>query len=180
MSKADGFLHYSRQDPSKKPVRERLGSFAEFEVPLAPERLHEQANRCMDCGIPFCHNFGCPVGNRIPEWIAAVYRGRGRRAAALLHSTINFPEITGRICPAPCEAACTLAINQPAVTIRHLEMQIAERAFREGWLDPEPAAERTGAKVAVIGSGPAGLTAAQQLARAGHDVTLFEKSARLG
>jgi NAD(P)H-dependent glutamate synthase small subunit len=179
MSKADGFLRYGRQDPAKRPVPERLAGFAEFEEPLALQRVLEQANRCMDCGIPFCHNFGCPVQNRIPEWIDAVYRNRWRRATDLLHATDNFPEITGRVCPAPCEAACTLAISQPAVTIRHIELQIVERAFGENWLPPEPGAP-TGRKAAVIGSGPAGLAAAQQLARAGHQVTVFEKDDRLG
>ncbi len=180
MSKADGFLRFGRKDPPKKPVAERLRNFGEFEELLAPEPLHEQANRCMDCGIPFCHTFGCPVQNRIPEWIDAVYRGHWRRAADLLHATDNFPEVTGRVCPAPCEAACTLAINQPAVTIRHIELQIVERAFAEGWAPAEPPAAPTGRRVAIIGSGPAGLVAAQQLARAGHDVTVFEKDERPG
>jgi NAD(P)H-dependent glutamate synthase small subunit len=180
MSKVDGFLRYGRRDPAKKPVGERIAAFAEFEEPLAFDRLLEQANRCMDCGIPFCHNFGCPAHNRIPEWIDAVFRGRWRRASDLLHDTINFPEITGRVCPAPCEAACTLAINQQAVTIRHLELQIVERAFREGWLPAERAAAASGCEVAVIGSGPAGLVVAQQLARAGHQVTVFEKDDRPG
>ncbi len=180
MGKADGFLRYDRRDPEKQPVDERLTSFAEFEEPLGLVTLHEQANRCMDCGIPFCHQFGCPVHNRVPEWIDAVYRGRWRRAADLLHATINFPEVTGRVCPAPCEAACTLSINRQPVTIRHLELQIVERAFREGWIMPECAPQPSGHKVAVIGSGPAGLAAAQQLARAGHQVTVFEKDDRLG
>jgi NAD(P)H-dependent glutamate synthase small subunit len=180
MSKADGFLRFGRQDPHKKPPVERVRNFREFEELLPPDELNRQANRCMDCGIPFCHTFGCPVQNRIPEWIDAVYRNRWRRASELLHATDNFPEITGRVCPAPCEAACTLAINQPAVTIRHIELQIVERAFAEGWLPPEPAASPTDKRVAVIGSGPAGLVVAQQLARAGHTVSVFEKDDRLG
>lgn len=134
----------------------------------------------MDCGIPFCHSFGCPVKNRIPDWNEMVYRGKWKQALDLLHQTCNLPEITGRVCPAPCEAACTLAINQPAVTIRHLELQIVEHGWREGWILPEPPERKTGKRVAVVGSGPAGLPAAQTLARCGHDVVVFEKSDRVG
>jgi glutamate synthase (NADPH/NADH) small chain len=152
----------------------------EIDLPLAEKTLNQQAARCMDCGIPFCHGTGCPVKNRIPEFNDLVYRGRWREAAANLHSTNNFPEITGRVCPAPCEAACTLAINRDAVTIKSIEREIAQRAFDEGWVRPLRPHHRTGKKVAVIGSGPAGLAVAQQLTRAGHEVVVFEKDDRLG
>ncbi|MFH1743840.1 MAG: glutamate synthase subunit beta [bacterium] len=180
MAKIRGFLEYPREDTPKRPVEERVSDYHEIEQLLTQDQLEIQAARCMDCGIPFCHVHGCPVNNRIPEWNEMVYRQNWRRALDLLHSTDNFPDITGRICPAPCEPACTLSINSPAVSIRHIELQIVERGWREGWIQPEPASEKTGKKVAVVGSGPAGLAAAQQLARAGHDVVVFEKSDRIG
>ncbi len=180
MGKPTGFLEYERKDPPKRPVEERIKDFREVEQLLPIEELEIQAARCMDCGVPYCHSFGCPLSNRIPDWNDMVYRGLWKRALDLLHSTNNLPEITGRVCPAPCEAACTLSINQPSVTIRHIELQIVERGWKEGWIVPETPPYRTGKRVAVIGSGPAGLAAAQQLARAGHEAVLFEKSDRIG
>ncbi|NOY82976.1 MAG: glutamate synthase subunit beta [Kiritimatiellaeota bacterium] len=180
MGKPTGFLEYERVDPPKRPKTERVRDFAEVELPLDPEQLQIQAARCMDCGIPFCHMSGCPLRNVIPDFNDMVYRGQWRRALELLHSTNNFPEITGRICPAPCEAACTLSINQPAVTIRQIERQIVERGWETGWIVPEPPAHPSGRRVAVVGSGPAGLAAAQQLTRAGHETTLFEADDRVG
>ncbi len=180
MGKPTGFLEYGRVEPPQREVEERVRDFAEVEELLSPEELRRQAARCMDCGIPFCHAFGCPLANVIPEWNEMAYRGKWRRALELLHATNNFPEVTGRICPAPCEPACTLAINQDAVTIRHIELQIAERGWREGWIEPQPPARSSDRSVAVIGSGPAALAAAQQLARAGHETTAFEKSDRAG
>ena len=165
---------------SHRPVTERVGDYREIEELLPEEGIYRQAVRCMDCGIPFCHAYGCPVKNRIPDWNDMVYRKNWRKALDLLHATCNLPEITGRVCPAPCEAACTLAINLPAVTIRHLELQIVEHGWREEWIRPEPAGFSTGKRVAVVGSGPAGLPAAQQLARSGHEVVVFEKSDRVG
>ena len=180
MGNPAGFIEHRRQEAAYRGVEERVRDFYEVELPATPEVLRQQAGRCMDCGIPFCHAVGCPVKNRIPEFNDLVYRGRWRDAADVLHSTNNFPEITGRVCPAPCETACTLAINDDAVTIRHIEYQIAERAFAEGWVVPLKPRRKSGARVAIVGSGPAGLAAAQQLARAGHDVELFEKSPRIG
>ncbi len=180
MPKHTGFMKYTRENPTKRSIVNRIHDFKEFEQFLPTERLQLQAVRCMDCGIPYCHVFGCPVKNRIPDWNDMVYRGQWRRALYLLHSTNNFPEITGRICPELCEAACTLSINQPAVTIRHIELQIVERGFEEGWILPEPAPYDTRKKIAVIGSGPAGLAAAQQLARLGHHVVVFEKAHKIG
>jgi NAD(P)H-dependent glutamate synthase small subunit len=180
VGKETGFLEYPRENPSHRAVAERVRDFQEIEQMLPRPALEIQASRCMDCGIPFCHALGCPVYNRIPEWNDMVYRKQWRKALDLLHATCNLPEITGRVCPAPCEPACTLAINQPAVTIRHIELQIVERGWAEGWIVPEPAPVRTGKRVAVIGSGPAGLAAAQQLARRGHDVVVFEKAPRIG
>lgn len=180
MANPTGFLEHSRQDPPKRPVGERVRDYREIELPLTEAQLGDQAARCMDCGVPSCHTYGCPVRNLIPDWNDLVYRGLWRRALELLEATNPLPEITGRVCPAPCEASCTLSINQRPVTIRHIELQIVERGWREGWVRPRPAALRTGKKVAVIGSGPAGLSAAQRLARLGHEVTLFEKADRIG
>ncbi|HDQ46356.1 MAG TPA: glutamate synthase subunit beta [bacterium] len=180
MAKPTGFLEYSRLDPDKRTVQERIRDHREIEQMLSPDNLILQAARCMDCGVPSCHAYGCPLFNRIPDWNDMVYAGHWKRALDLLHATNNFPEIAGRICPAPCETACTLGINQPPVSIRHIELQIAERGFDEGWIRPEIGAHATGKRVAVIGSGPAGLAAAQQLARAGHGVVVFEKDDRIG
>jgi glutamate synthase (NADPH/NADH) small chain len=180
MGTPTGFILYNRQDPSKRPVGERVRDYREFAAPLTDVELETQAARCMDCGIPFCHVYGCPVKNLIPNWNDMVYRKKGRRALDLLHVTNNLPEVTGRVCPAPCEPACTLAINQPAVTIKQIELQIVERGWEEGWIQPEPAPVKTGKRVAIAGSGPAGLAAAQQLARRGHEVVVFERSDRVG
>jgi glutamate synthase (NADPH/NADH) small chain len=179
MGRPEGFLEHRREDITHRPVAERVKDFSEVDVSHPEETLLRQASRCMDCGIPFCHT-GCPVHNRIPEFNALVYRGKWREASENLHSTNNFPEITGRVCPAPCEPACTLSINDAPVLIKHIEYQIAERAFAEGWVEPRPAPLRTTRRVAIVGSGPAGLAAAQQLARVGHDVVVFEKDDRIG
>jgi len=179
MGKITGFLEIERQDrPSEKPET-RINNYHEFVQPLPYADVSKQAARCMDCGIPFCHQ-GCPVNNQIPDWNHLVYRDQWRTAAENLHSTNNFPEFTGRICPAPCEASCTLNIIDTPVTIKTIECQIVDRAWEEGWVQPQVAAKKTGKTVAVVGSGPAGLAAAQQLARAGHSVTVFEKSDRIG
>jgi len=175
-----GFIQFPRVEIGHRPVGERVRDFCELDIPLPAEELTRQAARCMDCGIPFCHGAGCPVRNRIPEFNDLVYRGRWREAVENLHSTNNFPEVTGRICPAPCESACTLSINDRPVNIKQIEYQIAERGWEEDWIRPLHAARKTGRRVAVIGSGPAGLAAAQQLARAGHSVVLFEKDDRIG
>ncbi len=180
MARYDGFLTYQRQDPIKRPAAERILDFKEFEQGLPAEVLKQQANRCLDCGIPHCHTFGCPVKNLIPDWNDLLYRGFWQKALDLLHSTNNFPEITGRVCPAPCETACTLAINQPAVAIKQIELQLVERGWQEGWIQPQPASYKTGKKVAIVGSGPSGLAAAQWLARQGHEVIVFEKADRIG
>lgn len=180
MGKPTGFIEYTREEPPHRPVAERIRDWQEIDLLLPENELRRQAARCMDCGIPFCHVAGCPLWNRIPEFNDLVYRGRWRDALENLHSTNNFPEITGRVCPAPCEPACTLSINDDAVTIKHIELQIAERGFREGWIRPQPAAKKSSYRVAVVGSGPAGLAAAQQLARWGHEVTVFEKDDRIG
>jgi glutamate synthase (NADPH/NADH) small chain len=179
MAKPTGFLEFGRELPHRRPVAERVHDWLEVYESFPTEALQQQASRCMDCGIPFCHQ-GCPLGNIIPDWNDLVYRDRWQEAIERLHATNNFPEFTGRLCPAPCEASCVLGINQDPVTIKQVELTIIEHAFREGWIKPEPAAVQTGKKVAVIGSGPAGLAAAQQLARAGHAVTVFERDDRIG
>jgi NAD(P)H-dependent glutamate synthase small subunit len=180
MGEVKGFLKYGRAEVGHRPVDERVRDFGELDLPLTPDEIHEQAARCMDCGIPFCHGMGCPLKNCIPDLNELIYKGRWQQACDYLHSTNNFPEITGRVCPAPCEAACTLSINDDPVLIRHIEFQIVEHGFEQGWIKPMPATEKTGKRVAVVGSGPAGLAAAQQLARAGHDVVVFEKDERVG
>ena len=179
MGKPTGFMEYARLDRSYAPVEERVTNYREFVIPLTEDEATRQGARCMDCGIPFCHQ-GCPVDNIIPDWNDLVYRGDWKRAIEVLHSTNNFPEFTGRICPAPCEAACTLNIDDNPVTIKTIECSIIDKAWDEGWVVPQPAREKTGKRVAVVGSGPAGLACAQQLARAGHAVTLFEKNDRIG
>jgi glutamate synthase (NADPH/NADH) small chain len=180
MGEIKGFLKHKRQPTGHRPIEERIHDFEELELPLTPEQIVQQTARCMDCGIPFCHGVGCPLKNFIPDLNDLVYHGHWRDACEYLHSTNNFPEITGRICPAPCETACTLSVNDQPVLIRHLEYQIVERGFAEGWIQPAPAAKKTGKMVAVIGSGPAGLATAQQLARAGHYVVVFEKDPKPG
>jgi glutamate synthase (NADPH/NADH) small chain len=179
MGKVTGFLEIEREQPARRKVEERLQDWFEVYQPFPEEKLREQGARCMDCGVPFCHT-GCPVNNLIPDWNDLVYNGRWEAAIRRLHSTNNFPEFTGRICPAPCEAACVLAIDQPAVSIKLIERGVVDRAWDEGWIHPEPPEQNTGKRVAVVGSGPAGLAAAQQLRRAGHSVTVYEKSDRIG
>jgi len=179
MGKSTGFLDYARQVPERRPVSERVQDYFPVYLPFPEKKLEIQGARCMDCGIPFCH-WGCPLNNLIPDWNDMVYRGRWREASRALHSTNNFPEITGAICPAPCEASCVLSINDLPVTIKLIESAIAGHAFREGWVVPEPPEVRTGKRVAVVGSGPCGLAAAQQLNRAGHKVVVFEKADRIG
>jgi glutamate synthase (NADPH/NADH) small chain len=179
MGKPTGFLEVERADRGYDKPAVRKQSWKEFVKPLPAPVLHAQTSRCMDCGIPFCHE-GCPVNNLIPDWNSLVYRDQWRQALVTLHSTNNFPEFTGRICPAPCEASCTLNIDDNPVTIKTIECAIVDRGWQEGWIVPQPPVRRTGKRVAVIGSGPAGMACAQQLARAGHAVTLFEKSDRIG
>ena len=179
MGKATGFMEYERELPQRRPVTERVNDWFEIYQDFPEEKLQKQGARCMDCGVPFCHN-GCPVNNLIPDWNDLIYRGRWQEALRRLHTTNNFPEFTGRICPAPCEASCVLGINQPPVAIKQIEKDIIEHGFREGWIRPEPAKVRTGKKVAIVGSGPAGLAAAQQLCRAGHSVCVYEKAERIG
>ncbi|HBB41553.1 MAG: glutamate synthase [Nitrospirae bacterium CG18_big_fil_WC_8_21_14_2_50_70_55] len=179
MGKITGFLEFPRELPAYAPVAERLTNFREFTLDLSEAKLREQGARCMDCGIPFCHH-GCPLHNLIPEWNDLVYRGRWKEAVARLHATNNLPEVTGRICPAPCEASCVINLEHAPVTIRNIEKVIAERGFSEGWIEPRPAPVQSGKRVAVVGSGPAGLAAAQELARAGHTAVLFEKADRIG
>ncbi|TLS67802.1 glutamate synthase subunit beta [Mariprofundus erugo] len=177
MGKATGFKEHARENLSYAPVADRITHFNEFA--RLPEDMCTQGARCMDCGIPFCHN-GCPINNIIPDWNDAVYHGRWREALDVLHSTNNFPEFTGRICPAPCEEACTVNLIGDAVSIKNIELSIVEKGWQEGWITPQIAAKKTGKRVAVVGSGPAGMAASQQLARAGHDVVLFEKNDRIG
>jgi glutamate synthase (NADPH/NADH) small chain len=179
MGKVTGFLEYTRELPQRRPAAERIKDWFEIYQPFPEESVRRQGARCMDCGVPFCHT-GCPLTNLIPDWNDLVYQGKWRDAARQLHATNNFPEFTGRVCPAPCEAACVLGINEPAVTIKQIEKTIADRGFADGSIKPEPAAAPSGLRVAVVGSGPAGLAAAQQLARAGHGVTVFEKNDRIG
>jgi glutamate synthase (NADPH/NADH) small chain len=179
VGKVTGFLEYEREVPARRPIAERVNDYFEIYQDFGDAKVETQAARCMDCGVPFC-NTGCPLNNLIPDWNDLVYRDRWREAVRTLHATNNFPEFTGRICPAPCEAACVLGINAPPVTIKVIERTIIDHAFEQGWINPEPPSRRTGKRVAVVGSGPAGLAAAQQLARSGHSTTLFEKSDRLG
>src|SRR5579871_1671073 len=188
MGKATGFLEYRRELPLARPPRERLGDWLEFHEHASEDKLRTQGARCMDCGVPFCHTgaliegmaSGCPINNLIPEWNDLVYRGLWKEALERLHKTNNFPEFTGRVCPAPCEGSCVLGIIEPAVTIKSIECAIIDKAFDEGWVVPEPPAQRTGKKIAVVGSGPAGLACAAQLNRAGHQVTVFERADRIG
>ncbi len=179
MGKVTGFLEIDRRDRNYKPASDRIRNYKEFTIPLGDEATQGQAARCMDCGIPYCHN-GCPVNNQIPDWNDLVYSGKWQEAARNLHSTNNFPEFTGRICPAPCEASCTLNIEDTPVAIKTIECAIVDKAWENGWVRPEINSVKTGKRVAVIGSGPAGMAASQQLARAGHDVHLFEKNAKAG
>ena len=179
MGKVTGFLEIPRAELPSRPVAERIRTFEELTLPMAPAEVSLQGARCMDCGIPFCQS-GCPVNNVIPDWNDLVYRDEWRRALDVLHTTNNFPELTGRVCPAPCEAACTLNIDDSPVAIKLIEQAIVDRGWKEGWISPQPSTKKTGRRVAVVGSGPAGLACAQQLARAGHEVTVFEKNDRLG
>ncbi|NDV43811.1 glutamate synthase subunit beta [Flagellimonas sediminis] len=179
MGKITGFMEFDRKVEAYAPVEERIKNYKEFTEPLKESELKNQGARCMDCGIPFCHS-GCPLGNLIPDFNDAVYQGKWEKAAKILHSTNNFPEFTGRLCPAPCEEACVLGINEDPVSIENIEKNIVETAFKNGWIQPEPPFKRTGKKVAVIGSGPAGLATAQQLNRAGHLVTVFERDEKIG
>jgi glutamate synthase (NADPH/NADH) small chain len=179
MGKVTGFMEFTRELPKKRRVEERVHDYKELYLPMPEDKKREQAGRCMNCGIPFCHT-GCPLGNLIPDWNDLVYNDDWKGALHQLHATNNFPEFTGRLCPAPCEEACVLGINEPAVTIEEIEKSIIERGFKEGWVHPEPPESRTGKKVAVIGSGPSGLACAQQLNRAGHTVVVLERADRIG
>ena len=179
MGKVTGFLEFERNDRDYAPVEERIKNWREFVLPLAEQDTRDQAARCMDCGIPYCHT-ACPVNNQIPDWNDLVYKNNWQEASRNLHSTNNFPEFTGRVCPAPCEASCTLNLDDNPVTIKTIECAIVDKAFENGWVKPEPAARKTGKKVAIIGSGPAGLACAQQLARTGHAVHVYEKYAKAG
>ncbi|MBM4228706.1 MAG: glutamate synthase subunit beta, partial [Gammaproteobacteria bacterium] len=179
MAKPTGFLEYGRDKQPYRPVAERLRDWRQVMENWSPEPLTRQAARCMDCGVPFCHQ-GCPLGNLIPDWNDLVYRDRWHEAIERLHATNNFPEFTGSLCPAPCEGSCVLGINDNPVTIKAVELAIIDRAFEEGWVKPMPPVHETGKRVAVVGSGPAGLAAAQQLRRAGHAVTVFERDDRIG
>ena len=179
MGKVTGFLEYNRETPARRPVLERSNDWFEVYQDFPTNHVEQQAGRCMDCGVPFCHT-GCPLHNLIPDWNDFVWRDKWHEASRSLHATNNFPEFTGRICPAPCEASCVLGINDKSVTIRVVEQSIADRAYQEGWLQPEPPRRRTGKRVAIVGSGPAGMAAAQQLNRVGHSVTVYEKESRIG
>ena len=179
MGKVTGFMEFTREVPERRPVEERVTDYFEVYKPFALEKVQTQGARCMDCGIPFCHT-GCPLNNIIPDWNDLAFKGRWKDAIRVLHSTNNFPEFTGRICPAPCEAACVLGINEPPVAIKAIERSVVDHAFDEGWILPEVPSVRSGKRVAIVGSGPAGMAAAQQLARAGHAVTLYEKADRIG
>ena len=179
MGKATGFLEIERKDRTYEAPEARVQNFREFVIPLSEDTLRNQAARCMDCGVPYCHN-GCPVNNQIPDWNDLVYEDDWQSALANLHSTNNFPEFTGRICPAPCEAACTLNIDDTPVTIKSIECAIIDKGWENGWIAAEPPAEKTGKSVAIVGAGPAGMAAAQQLARQGHDVHIYEKHAKAG
>ncbi len=179
MGKATGFMEATRETPTRRAVEVRVNDYREVYEDFPEQKLQTQASRCMDCSVPFCHT-GCPLNNIIPDWNDLVYRDRWKEAIRVLHATNNFPEFTGRVCPAPCEAACVLGINEPPVTIKNIEKTIIEHAFKEGWIRPEPPLTRTGKRVAIVGSGPSGLAAAQQLNRAGHEVTVFEKNDRIG
>jgi glutamate synthase (NADPH) small chain len=179
MGKGTGFLEYQREVPARRPPTQRINDWFEIYLEQPERKFREQGARCMDCGVPFCHT-GCPVNNIIPDWNDLVHEGRWKEAVRQLHATNNFPEFTGRLCPAPCEASCVLGINQPPVTIKQIELAIVERGFQEGWIKPQPPKQRTTKKVAVIGSGPAGLAAGQQLCRAGHFVVVLEKADRIG
>ncbi|MCK4627769.1 MAG: NAD(P)-binding protein, partial [Sedimentisphaerales bacterium] len=180
MGEPKGFVKYKRREVSHRSIEERICDFAELDLPLTPDQIHQQAARCMDCGIPFCHAVGCPLENSIPDINELVYKGRWQQACEMLHLTNNFPEITGRVCPAPCEAACTLSVNDEPVLVKHIEFQIVERGFEQGWIKPKPPLHKTGKRIAIVGSGPAGLAAAQQLARAGHAVIVFDKDEQAG
>ena len=180
MGKTTGFLEYARSTGIYRPAAERVKDYLEFTIPLSHDDLAKQGARCMDCGIPYCHALGCPIHNLIPEWNDCIYRGDWRDALLRLEATNNLPEVTGRVCPAPCETACTLAINDAPVTIKQIELAIIENGFMQGWVVPRPPKRESGKTVAVIGSGPAGLSAAQQLRRSGHSVTVFEKASRIG
>ena len=188
MGKPTGFMEYQRELPADRPPEERVRDWREFHLHLPDEKLRDQGARCMDCGIPFCHSgtlingmaSGCPINNLIPEWNDLVYRGRWQEALERLHKTNNFPEFTGRVCPAPCEGSCVLGMDEPAVTIKNIECSIIDKGFEEGWVVPEPPAKRTGKKVAVVGSGPSGLACAAQLNRAGHLVRVYERADRIG
>jgi glutamate synthase (NADPH/NADH) small chain len=179
MGKTTGFMEFERKDEAYAPVKQRIKNYNEFTKPLKESELKDQGARCMDCGIPFCHS-GCPLGNLIPDFNDAVYQGKWEKAAKILHSTNNFPEFTGRLCPAPCEESCVLGINEDPVSIENIEKNIVETAFKNGWIQPNPPIKRTGKKVAVVGSGPAGMATAQQLNRAGHLVTVFERDEKIG
>ena len=188
MGKVTGFLEFQREIPSDRSPQERIGDWKEFHLSMEEAKLKDQGARCMNCGVPFCHTgtlisgmaTGCPINNLIPDWNDMVYKGKWEEALQLLLKTNNFPEFTGRVCPAPCEGSCVLGINEPPVTIKNIEYAIIERGFEEGWIKPNPPAQRTGKKVAVIGSGPAGLACADQLNKAGHWVSVFERDDRVG